>query len=181
MRERKIILSVATSADGYIARSDGSVDWLNRPRTVGDYGMSAFFKTIDTILLGRKTYDWSQAYVKKGGGDNFSSKVKTYVFTHKPPKKPDAKFEFVSEPIKQFAQRLRATSGKNIWLMGGGGVTASFLDAGELDEFIIHVIPTFIGEGIPLIAPDKRNVQLKLLESYAYDDGVVKLHYEVKR
>ena len=180
---RKIIVSVATSADGFIARRDGSVDWLNRPHTVGDYGMSKFFKSIDTILMGRKTFDWSQAYAKKhgGGGDTFSSKVKTYVFTHKPPKRSKVPVEFVSEPIKDFAQRLRATPGKNIWMMGGGGVTASFLNAGELDEFILHVIPTFIGEGIPLVAPERRNVQLKLIENYAYKDGVVKLHYEVLR
>jgi dihydrofolate reductase len=86
----------------------------------------------------------------------------------------------VNEPIKEFASRLRATRGKNIWMMGGGGLIASFLDAGELDEFIIHVIPTFIGEGIPLIAPGRRNVQLGLVSSEAYKDGVVKLHYRVE-
>ena len=181
MTERRIIISCATSADGYIARSDGSVDWLNRPRTAGDYGMVAFFKTIDTIIMGRGTYDWSQAFNKKGGGDTFSSKVKTYVFTHNPPKKTDGSVEFINEPIKEFAQRLRAKPGKDIWMMVGGGVTASFLDAGELDEFVIHVIPTFIGEGIPLVAPERRDVQLKLIESHAYKDGVVKLHYEVLR
>jgi dihydrofolate reductase len=64
-------------------------------------------------------------------------------------------------------------------MMGGGNVIASFLDAGEIDEFIIHVIPTFIGEGIPLIAPKKRNVQLSLLSTHAYEDGVVRMHYGV--
>jgi len=181
MPDRKIIVSLATSADGYIARSDGSVDWLNRPRTTGDYGMSAFFKTIDTIIFGRKTYEQSLTFTKKGSGGMFSSKTKTYVFTHDPPEDSESKIEFVNEPIKPFAQRLRATPGKDIWMMGGGGIIGSFFDAGELDEFIIHVIPTFIGEGIPLIAPQRRDVQLKLIESHAYDDGVVKLHYEVVR
>jgi dihydrofolate reductase len=174
---RKIIVYIATSADGFIARKDGSVDWLNRPRTAGDYGMGEFFKSIDTILWGRKTYDKSLAYFKDGGG-TFSSKSKNYVFTHNPPADVPEKVEFVSEPIQAFAPRLKAAAGKDIWMMGGGGIIGSFLDAGEIDEFIIHVIPTFIGEGIPLIEPRHRNVQLELLSSHAYPDGVVRLHYK---
>ncbi|HEV8368563.1 MAG TPA: dihydrofolate reductase family protein [Pyrinomonadaceae bacterium] len=179
MSDRKIIVSIATSADGYIARADGSVDWLNRPRTAGDYGMGDFFKSIDAVLWGRKTYDMTLGMSKKGGG--WGSKIKNYVFTHHPPRSPrGSKIEFVNEPIKDFATRLRSAPGKNIWMMGGGGVIGSFLDAGELDEFIIHVIPVFIGEGIPLIAPRKRNVELSLLSPpHAYQDGVVRMHYGV--
>ena len=66
-------------------------------------------------------------------------------------------------------------------MMGGGGIIASFLDEGEIDEFIIHVIPTFIGEGIPLIAPSHRTVPLKLLSTKKYSDGVVRLHYAVEK
>jgi dihydrofolate reductase len=178
MTERKIIVYIATSADGYIARSDGSVDWLDRPRTAGDYGMSDFSKTIDTILWGRKTYDIASGFGEKGGG--FSSKTRNYVFTHNPPKSYKGKIEFVNEPIKEFSTRLRAQPGKDIWMMGGGGVIASFLDAGEIDEFIIHVIPTFIGDGIPLIEKGRRDVQLKLLSVHEYTDGVVRMHYAVK-
>jgi len=179
MADRKIITYIATSADGFIARKDGSYDWLNRPGKV-DYGMNEFFKSIDAILWGRNTYDMSLGFGKKGGG-LFSSKVKNYVFTHKPPKKSTKQIEFVNEPIKKFAKRIRETEGKDVWMMGGGGVIASFLDAGELDEFIIHVIPTFIGEGIPLIAPARRDVQLSLLDTHAYEDGVVRMHYAVRR
>jgi dihydrofolate reductase len=179
MSARKIIVYIATSADGYIARSDGSVDWLDRPRTAGDYGMKNFFKSVDTILFGRKTYDQSLKFDKKSVERNLS-KTTNYVFTHKPPKSK-LNVVFVNEPVKDFANRLRATSGKNIWMMGGGGLIGSFLDAGELDEFIIHVIPTFIGEGIPLIAPGHRNIELSLLSSEAYKDGVVRLHYRVEK
>jgi dihydrofolate reductase len=180
MSGRKIIVYIATSADGYIARRDGSVDWLNRPRTVGDYGMGAFFKTIDTILWGSKTYGVG---LEMNAGDlsMYGSKTRNYVFTHRPPKTAPSGVEFVNEPISQFAERLRATPGKDIWMMGGGGIIASFLDAGEIDEFIIHVIPTFIGEGIPLIAPKRRDVSLKLLSVRDYPDGVLRLHYAVKR
>src|SRR5206468_11395475 len=105
--------------------------------------------------------------------------IKNYAFSRKPPKKVGDGFEFVKEPIKKFAKRLRARKGKDIWMMGGAGIIASFLDEREIDEFIIHVIPTFIGEGIPLIAPGHRNVPLKLLSSKTFGDGVVRLHYAV--
>ena len=177
--ERKIIVYIATSADGFIARADGSVDWLNRPRTAGDYGMNDFFKSIDTILWGRKTYDMTLGWSKGGGG--YSGKSKNYVFTHHPPAKSKSNVEFVNQPVKEFASRLRATQGKDIWMMGGGGVIASFLDADELDEFIVHVIPVFIGEGIPLIAPKHRHVELSLISTHAYEDGVVRMHYAVRK
>jgi dihydrofolate reductase len=180
MSGRKIIVYIATSADGYIARSDGSVDWLDRPRTAGDYGMGAFFKTIDTILWGRKTYSLALE-MNEGSLGVYGARIKNYVFSRRPPKKHAPDVEFVKEPIGEFAQRLRATPGKDIWMMGGGGIIASFLDAGEIDEFIIHVIPTFIGAGIPLITPKHRDVPLKLISVRDYRDGVVRLHYAVER
>ena len=180
---RKIIVYIATSADGYIARPDGDVEWLNRrPRTV-DYGMREFYPRIDTILWGRKTYDWLLAYYKKRGKKkgSFDTKLANYVFSRKPQKRAALGVTFVSEPVKTFAQRLRAMSGKQIWMMGGGELIGSFLDAGEIDEFDIHVIPVFIGEGIPLVAPRHRDVQLRLRSSRKYPAGVVRLRYEVAR
>jgi dihydrofolate reductase len=180
---RKIIVYIATSADGYIARPDGDVEWLNRrPRTV-DYGMGAFYPTIDTILWGRKTYDWALDYHKKSAGKGaiFDTKVANYVFSRKPAKRATPGVKFVSQPLKAFSQRLRATPGKHIWMMGGGGLIASFLDAGEIDEFDIHVIPVLIGEGIPLVAPRHRDVPLRLRSTNKYPDGVVRLCYTVAR
>jgi dihydrofolate reductase len=177
-RNRKIIAAMATSADGYIARADGSFDWLDRPRPKGNYGMGTFMASIDTILWGRKTYD--QAVAMGHGVGGFGPKVKNYVFTHRPPKKPAKDVEFVNEPIAPFAKRLRERPGKDIWIMGGGGVVASFLDAGQIDEFSIHVIPVLIGEGIPLIAPARRTVPLKLLSTHKFPDGVVHLNYAVR-
>ena len=175
--KRKIIVYIATSADGYIARADGSVDWLDRPRPRGSYGMPAFFRSIDTILWGRKTYDQA---LGMGGVAGFGLKIKNYVFTHHPPKSPAKDVEFVNRPIRAFAKRLRAQAGKDIMMMGGGGLIASFLDAGEIDEFSIHVVPVLIGEGIPLIAPRHRLVQLKLLSTRRFSDGVVHLNYRVQ-
>ncbi len=181
---RKIIVYVATSADGYIARPDGDVEWLNRRPNNGDHGMRAFYRTIDTILLGRKTYDWAMNYARKHHvkGGMFDRKVANYVFSHKPPNKKAADgVAFVSQPVKAFARRLRTTPGKHIWMMGGGELIASFLDAGEIDEFDIHVIPTFIGKGIPLIAPRHRDVSLHLRSVRKFPDGSVRLRYEVAK
>src|SRR5687767_13108969 len=124
--QRKIIVYIATSADGYIARRDGDVEWLNRrPRTV-DYGIRELYPTIDTILWGRKTYDWLLDYYKKQGKTKglFDTKLANYVFSRTPPSRAAAGVEFVSEPVKTFARRLRTTPGKHIWMMGGGELIA---------------------------------------------------------
>ncbi len=174
-RERKIIVYIATSADGYIARGDGSYDWLDRPRPKGNYGMATFFRSIDTILWGRKTYELAL----KVGGSRVGKRIENYVFSHRRlPPKPG--WKYVKEPIRPFAERLRATTGKDVWIMGGAGLIGSFLDAGQIDEFIINVIPIFIGEGIPLIQPRRRHVALELKSSRRFSDGVVRLRYAMK-
>jgi len=103
-KPRKIIVYIATSADGYIARPDGDVEWLNRRPDTVDYGMSEFYPTIDTILWGRKTYDWLLDYFKKRGKTKglFDTKVANYVFSRHPPRRPAAGVTFVSEPLKAF-------------------------------------------------------------------------------
>lgn len=183
MSTRKIIVEMAVSADGFIARLDGSVDWLERPSPEGHYGMVEFYKTIDTILWGRKTYDMALDFQKKGvPGSAFDTKLKNYVFTRgSVPSEAPAGVEFVAMPIKEFAGNLRKQAGKDIWMMGGAGIIASFLNEGEIDEFVLTVIPTFIGEGIPMVAPARRNVPLKLISSTNFPDGVVKLHYAVTK
>ena len=183
VRKRKMIVYIAASADGFIARPDGSVDWLDRPRPKGNPGMGAFYKSIDTILWGRKTCDTALNFQTKGAtASAFDTRVKNYVFTRSlPPSAAPTGVEFVTEPIKSFATRLRKKKGKDIWMMGGAGIIASFLDEGEIDEFMIHVVPTLIGEGIPLIAPGRRTVPLKLISSTKFTDGVVKLHYVVRK
>jgi dihydrofolate reductase len=177
---RKIIVQLAMSLDGYIARPDGDVEWLNS-RARLDYGMSEFQSTIDTVLIGRKTYDWAMDYARKTGMKEsvFDPKLLNYVFSRRPPQQAAAGAQFVSGPVKEFAQRLRAAPGKNIWMMGGGDLIASFLDAGEIDEFELHVVPVLIGEGIPLIAPRHRELALHLRSIRSYPDGVVRLHYDV--
>lgn len=174
---RKVIVHIAASADGYIARPDGDLDWLtSRPAPEGFYGMNAFMRTIDTKVLGRKTYD-----VSVGMGAKFDAKSPTFVFSrHPPPAAAPSGVEFVSGAIGPFVNRLRAQPGKDIWLMGGGGIIASFLDAQAIDECVISVVPVFIGEGIPLIERRHRHVPLELLSTERFEDGVVQSRYRVR-
>ncbi len=176
---RRIIVSIAVSADGYIARPDGDFSWLDRPQPEGNYGLDAFFRSIDTILWGRKTYEIG----RKFGGDNLGvgPGVRNYVFSRNPPEDAPTSVTFVSESIPDFARRLRGEPGKDVWMMGGAGLIGSFLDAGQIDAFSIHVIPVLIGEGIPLAAPARRHVGLKLTSTRSFPDGVVHLDYEVAR
>jgi dihydrofolate reductase len=180
---RKIIARIATSADGFIARPDGSVDFLNeRPKPKHFYGMGEFYRSIDTILWGRKTYDVVLEFQKQGmKRARFDPAMRNYVFSRNPPAAPAPGVEFVTEPLASFARTLRRTPGKHIWMMGGGELIASFLDAGELDEFSLNIVPVMIGEGIPLLAPKHRRVPLRLTSTKKFADGVVHLHYEVKR
>jgi dihydrofolate reductase len=176
-KPRKFIVHIAISADGYIARPDGDVSWLDRPEPKGHYGMVTFMKSIDTILWGRKTYAKGIEMGMKAGG--FVANVRNYVFSREPQGRLLRGFAFVREPIKLFAEGLRAKPGKDIWIMGGGEIIAALLDEGQIDEFSFHVIPILIGEGIPFIKSQYRSVPLKLLSTRKFPDGVVHLKYRV--
>ena len=176
IRRRKVIVHIGTSADGYIARPDGGLDWLtSRPAPKGFYGMNAFMKSIDTKVLGRRTYEESLRL-----GAKFDSKDRSIVFSRQaPPAGAPSGVEFVNGAIGPFVSRLRELPGKDVWLMGGGDLIASFLDEQAIDEFVITVAPVFIGDGIPLIARRHRHVLLALHSSERFEDGVVQLHYRV--
>lgn len=178
MPRRQIIVNIATSADGYVARTDGSLDWLTtRPAPKGFYGLPKFSRSVDAKILGRKTFDGSVQM-----GASFSPDDVHYVFSRRPaPASVPPGVQFVTEPIRAFAARLRNQAGKNIWMMGGGEIIGSFLDEEAIDAFVITVVPTFIGEGIPLIAPRHRNVPLRLRSVKRFADGVVQLHYDVQQ
>lgn len=173
---RKVIVHIATSADGYIARPDGNLDWLtSRPAPEGFYGMNAFMRTIDTKVLGRKTYDASLRL-----GATFEGKSRTFVFSRQAaPAEAPSGVEFVDGRIGTFLNRLRAQPGKDIWLMGGGEIIASFLDARAIDEFVISVAPVFIGDGVPLIARRHQHVPLRLLSLERFEDRLVQSRYSI--
>ena len=176
-RRRKVIVHIGTSADGYIARPDGGLEWLtSRPKPEGFYGMGAFMRSIDTKLLGRKTYEASLRV-----GARFDSRSRYVVFSrHAPLADAPSGVEFVNGAIGPFVSRLREQPGKDIWLMGGGELIASFLDEHAIDEFVLSVVPVFIGDGIPLIARRHRHVPLDLHSVERFDDGLVQLRYHVR-
>ena len=175
-RKRKIVVHIATSADGYIARTDGSLDWLTERRAPkGFYGLPEFARSVDAKILGRKTYDISLRM-----GATFGVHDRHYVFSHSvQPEPAPAGVEFVTGSIRDFAMRLRREGGKSVWMMGGGDLIASFLDEDAIDEFVVTVVPVFIGDGIPLIARRARHVPLRLRASQSFPDGVVQNHYDV--
>ena len=172
-----MIVHIATSADGYIARPDGDIEWLtSRPAPPGFYGINAFTKSIDTRVLGRKTYEMSL-----GLGAKFDARNSHIVLSRQPaPAEIPAGVQFV-DSVDSFVRRVQARPGKDIWLMGGGEVIASFLDAQAIDELFISLVPVFIGDGIPLIARRHREVPLELLSTERFEDGVVQLHYRVQK
>lgn len=176
MHRRNVIVHIATSADGYIARPDGDIEWLtNRPEPEGFYGLIDFAKSIDVKIMGRKTFE-----VGLELGEKFGDHNRAIVFSRQPP--PAALpggVEWVSEPIGPYIEQLRAKPGKNIWMMGGGDLIAAFLDAGAIDEFVISIVPVFIGDGIPLIGRRHRQTEMELLSSERFPDGLVQNHYRI--
>lgn len=170
---RKVKLFIATSLDGHIARADGRIDWLFHD---ADYGYAAFYDSIDAVVMGRRTYDdvlglGPYPYADKAG----------YVFSHSRPASAAEHVEFVSGPPGELVARLRETAGKDIWLVGGAGLAASFLDDDLVDEFILSVHPIVLGSGIPLFPRQGREVALTLRGATSFESGLVQLRYERRR
>ncbi|HUQ19719.1 MAG TPA: dihydrofolate reductase family protein [Gemmatimonadaceae bacterium] len=169
---RKIIAQLAISIDGFIARPDGAVDWLDRPVPPSGYGMSEFMRSVDTLVMGRDTWDVG---VKLGGGVTKGMENIILSRTLDSDAIPGAIIE--SGDATELAKKWRAKKGKDIWLMGGAKVFGAFLDAGQIDELMMHVVPVAIGVGIPLLDPKSRTTQMKLLGVKEFEDGVVQLRY----
>lgn len=171
---RKVVLYIATSVDGYIARKDGSVDWLP-PLGDEDYGYSKFLATVDTVVMGRVTYEQLLTF----GPYPYEGK-NGYVFSSVR-RGRDANVEFVNSPPQKFVERLRSEKGSDIWLVGGAELVDSFLSAELIDRFIISVAPVVLGEGIPLFFPDGKERKLRLAESKSFPSGLVQSTYEPAR
>ena len=167
---RRIILNIACSLDGYIAREDGSIDWL--PTDGGDFGMKKFMDSIDTVLLGRITYeqiltfDCAYPYADK----------KSYVFSRNSGENKK-NIEFVSDMI-DFTKKLVESPGKDIWLVGGGEIISAFLKAGLIDEIILSEIPIVIGSGIPLFKNISEDIKFDILKTIEYP-GLTQLRLSV--
>lgn len=169
---RRIVYYVAASADGFIARKDGSVDWLES-RPAEDYGIGAFLESVDTIVWGRRTFEES---LPRGGIEPFGPRTRHVVLTRDASRRWPG-VETHAGDVASLARRLRAEPGKDVWIMGGGEVAGAFVDARCLDLLIVHVIPLLLGEGIPLFGSRARDVPMRLVAHHAYADGVLRLDY----
>ena len=166
MRKR-IILYIAISLDGFIARKGGSVDWLS-PYENGpeDYGYNEFYKKIRTVIMGNTTYKQILSF----GGFPYKSKDKL----------KDENVTFVSKSAKDFISQLNLREDENVWLVGGASIVDEFLKFDLIDEFIITTIPILLGEGIPLFKGKLNEKRLKLIDVKSFNSGLVQLHYTRK-
>jgi dihydrofolate reductase len=170
---RNVILGAGMSLDGYIARPDGGIDFLYQPK---GYSMGAFFATLDTVVLGRKTFDEA---VKRGGGSYKPPiNIPTYVFSKS---KTAGKAEgviFTDQTPADFVAAIRQQEGKNIFVMGGGELARSFLRDDVADELYLGVYPVLLGDGIPLFPKGFPQRDFKLVESKSYKpEGFLELKY----
>lgn len=176
MHRRSIKIFIAASLDGYIATKDDSLEWLFQVEGEGDNGYSAFYETIDTIVMGRRTYDW----IVHHDPDEFPYVNKEcYVFTRSA-LNDNEHVKFINDDIKHFVNDLKSRDGHNIWVVGGGELIRSFIQENLIDEFIVTVAPVILGSGIPLFKEGNHQVNLSLKGTKTYNQ-FVELHYEVKK
>ncbi len=167
---RKVILGVAVSLDGFIEGPNGEYDWC---LTDQDYGFSDFFKRVDTIFVGRKTYEMS---LGMEGGDAGFPKFKEYIFSTTLDNVKDGA-TLIKDNIKNEVGKIKKDKGKDIWLFGGAGLTTSLMNLGLVDELSLAVHPILLGSGKPLFKNIKDRINLTLLDTKTYSTGLVSLTY----
>ena len=172
---RKVTFGGANSLDNYFARKDDSVDWLLWSKEVPQI-MKEMWKTIDTVIMGRKTYEVAQ----RMGGDGGTSGVKTYVFSRTIKKRSNKKVTFVDEDAADYVKRLKEEKGKDILVMGGGVLAKSLFEADLIDEIGFNIHPVLLGSGIPIFYEMSRQIDLELKKCQQLSNGCVVLTYNVK-
>lgn len=174
MQKRNLILFIAASLDGYIATKEELLDWLFSVEGEGDNGYSEFYETVDTVLMGKKTYDWVIDHA-----EDFPYQNKTcYVFTRSDVEDTEH-VQFVQDDVVSFMNKLKKQEGKNIWLVGGGELVSTFLKERLLDELILTVAPVLLGSGIPLFKEGQNQADFILKGTRTFNQ-FVELHYKVK-
>lgn len=169
---RKVRLFIASSLDGYIARSSGVVDWLF---TDADYGYTEFFSQIDTVLMGHKTYQQVLEF-----GDYPYPGKRGIVFSKQRQGEKDQNVEFIGQNVGRFIQDLKHQSGQDIWLVGGAELIHFFLKNKLLDELMLSIHPIILGQGIPLILPDESlQTFLHFKQVQCYPSGLLQVIYNL--
>lgn len=176
---RKLSLFIATSLDGYIAQPNDDLSFLKLVEKEGeDYGYAVFTDTIDTLIIGRKTYDYVLKEISSSHYDNGQRDV--YVITRT--QRPDAgRTIFYTGNLAELVKRLKSEKGKNIYCDGGAEIINELLKSDLIDEFIISIIPVLVGNGTRLFKDGRPWQQLELLNTKVFDTGLAQLHYRRKR
>lgn len=166
---------IAVSLDGYIARPNDDLNWLSIVEREGeDYGYAAFMQTIDTVIVGRRTFD---KVLSMGVEAPYSDK-RCYVVTNAPRESQHDYLTFYNGDLRALLQELRQTSGGHIFCDGGAQLAQQFMQLDAFDRYTVSVIPILLGDGIRLFADGRPEMRLKLLQSQAFDSGLVQLTYE---
>ena len=177
---RKIKLFISSSLDGYIAKEDEDTSWLFSDE---DYGYKKFYDSIDTVIMGRKTY---QKALKL---EEYPFKEKNcYIFTKNTiftttgtdtlKRTTDENIKVINNVI-DFIKNLVNADGKNIWLVGGSEIISILMNANMVDEIILSIHPLILGNGISLFREIKRQIKLKVLNSITYNSGLIQIHYKI--
>lgn len=169
--ERKVILYMGISLDGYIADANGNVNWLggHDDGYTGDYGYGDFAKQVDTILMGYNTYD--QVVTELSPGKWPYADKKTYVLTHKDIEdKPG--ISFTREPLEVLLSHLKREEGKGIWVCGGASLAGQLMERNLIDEYHLTVMPVLLGKGIRLFRENQKECLLKLISAHT-ENGVI--------
>ncbi len=169
---RKIILFIASSLDGYIARESGEIDWLF---TDQDYGYTEFYAQVDTLIMGNKTYQQILGF-----GEYTYKDKEVFVFSRTKSEQADNNAKFVNNDWLNFIKTLRQSHGGDIWLVGGAQLIHLFLQHAFIDELILSIHPIILGSGIPLIVNDVNlETKLKLQRVKSFDTGLVQISYSL--
>jgi dihydrofolate reductase len=184
---RKVTLGLANSLDNYIARKDGGFDWVHWSQEVAEIS-AKFMKTVDALLIGRKTYETMLAYDQTSypGAKNYvftRTKKKSAALKKKlaAKKKADKNVEIISDDAAKFVRQLKNKKGKGIVVFGGGELAKSLFEADLIDEVVLNIHPVLLGSGVPLFHEMKRQINLELLDCKTLKGGYLAVTYRVKR
>ena len=176
---RKLSLFIATSVDGYIAKPNHDLSFLKIVEKEGeDYGYNEFTSNIDTIILGRKTYDYVVKEIGLAHYDNGERDV--YVIT-RTPRPSVGKTTFFTGKLNELVQQLKSKSGKGIYCDGGAEIINALLNEDLIDELIISIVPILVGNGTKLFNDGRPEQQLELIQVKTFDTGLTQLHYRRKQ
>lgn len=172
---RKISLFIAMSLDGYIAKPDDDLSFLKLVEKEGeDYGYAKFTETIDTLIVGRKTYDYVLKNVSSSHYDNGQRDVYVITRTERP---NVGRTTFYTRDLTELVKRLKSENGKNIYCDGGAEVINELLNHSLVDEFIISVVPVLLGNGTRLFKDVRPEQTLELITAKTFETGLTQLHY----